>query len=170
MGGTEPCLIWRWKSIRMSVFVDQGLKRRPMWGEKESTYITVTSKATKSHLVSGLLEARRRPAATSRGLGNWRRRVSRRGNSVVAVALRNWDRSRVADMRSAVAHGRGVVAKLNGRLGGANGAAVGDEAAGAVSSHGDGAFSKMVGRRAVESAAASDGGGRGLFAVYWRRS
>lgn len=88
----------------------------------------------------------------------------------MAVALRNWDRSRVANMRSAVAHGGRVVAKLDGRLGGANRAAVGDEAAGAVGSHGDGAFSKMVGGRAVEIAAASDGGGRGLFAVYWRRS
>lgn len=75
----------------------------------------------------------------------------------------------MANLRGAVAHGRRVVSKLDGRLGGANGAAVGDEAAGAVGSHGDGAFSKMVGGRAVEIAAASDGGSRGLFAVYWRR-
>lgn len=139
-------------------------------GKWKSAYIAVASKATKGHLAGRLLQTRRRSATAGRGLGNWRRRMSRRGHSVVAVALRNRDGSRVANMRGAVAHGRRVVTKLNGRLGGVDGAAVGDEAAGAVGSHGDGAFSKMVGSRAVESAAASDGGSRGLFAVYWRRS
>lgn len=133
--------------------------------------ITVATKATKGHLVRWLLQARRRSATASRGLRDRSRRVGGGGHSVVVVRIGDRDGSRVADVRSAVSHGGRVVAKLDARLGTANGATIGDVAARAVGSHGDGAFSKMIGAGAVERAAGDgrDCGRNGLFAVYWRR-
>lgn len=133
-------------------------------------YITVATKTAKGHLVRWLLQARRRSTTASRGLRDWSRRVRRGRHSVIVVRIRNRDRSRVADLRSAVSHGGRVVAKLDSRLGTTNGATIGDVAARAVGSHGYGAFSKVVGAGAVEGAA-GDGrncGRDGLFAVHWR--
>lgn len=81
---------------------------------------------------------------------------------------RNGDGGSVSDLGSAVGHSWRVEAKLDARFG----AAVGSERVGAVGSHGDGAFSRMVRAGAVGRATSGnsrDSRSGDWFAVYRRQ-
>lgn len=85
----------------------------------------------------------------------------------MVAGSRNRDRGSVGSMRSAVCHGRRIEAKLNARFG----TAIGRVGVGAVGSHGDGNFSRVVHAGAVGRATAGnsrDSRGDGGFAVHRR--